>query len=383
MSMLFHRNERATVTILRVVTLASSKGRYGGPFDTARRQCKMLESAGCNIKFLAGKEKGDFIDPLTVPTYSTFPTVRKVIPTKDFTGLFSLSILKQIVKDTHDSNVVHISLSRELIPIVSMFLALAMRRRVVLQPHGMLTARTSWAHKVVDMVIKPAVVRAEAIVALTQQEANDLEETYGPIKNRITIIGNPIPENIKVGGPANREKGTVTFIARLHPRKRVADFIESARIAHKAGWHEQYIIVGPDAGELHLVDSAAASLPNLSYEGTLSGNEVTERVARSSLFVLTSKSEPWGNVLVTALASGIPVVVPASAALASLIENYDAGKVYADGDTKALAQAVHTLLGNPEAYERAQKNAVRLVELEMSSATLQRKLVDLYEQKRG
>lgn len=366
------------MTILRIVTLASSEGKYGGPFDTARRQCKMMESAGYSVTLLAGKAINDTIDMSSVPAGSKFPVVRRIIPTKNFTGLFSLSMLREIVRSVRNADVVHVSISRELIPVIGMFVTLTMRRRLILQPHGMLTARSSLLHDAIDLVLRPAVRRADTIVALTQREAVSLDEQYGPLERPATVIGNPIPREIKISGPENRVRRMVTFIARLHPRKRVSDFIESAEFAFKSGWNDQYVVVGPDSGDLSLVVHAASRLPNLTYEGTLPGNEVTQLVARSSIFVLTSQDEPWGNVLATALASGIPVVVPASAALANIVESYGAGIVYADGDSELIAKSVHALLEDADAYGLAQENALKLVHQEMSPVTLQRRLELLY-----
>src|SRR5689334_13204739 len=45
--------------VVRVVTLASASGRYGGPYDTARYQAAVLERAGMTCTIAAGHTEND------------------------------------------------------------------------------------------------------------------------------------------------------------------------------------------------------------------------------------------------------------------------------------------------------------------------------------
>ncbi|MGQ1797916.1 glycosyltransferase family 4 protein [Kocuria oceani] len=339
----------------------------------------IAKNSGHSVYMLAGKEKNDRITSADLPIDAELPVVRKILPTKDFTALFSFSMLKNLWVRIRASEVVHISLAREAIPAASLLISMLMKRKVILQPHGMLTARSSNLHKFVDLFLTPLMRRADIIVALTHREELELRELYGPFLNPVEIIGNPVPQE---AGAENSDIGRAAeaiFIARLHPRKRVLDFTGSAAMAHQRGWNDKYVIVGPDAGDLPRVEAAAKKLPNLDYEGAISGKQVTSRLARSAIFVLTSENEPWGNVLATALALGIPVIVPNSAALSPVVQSYNAGRVYDDGDVDAIAQFVHDLLNDQSAYDEARRNAYRLAEVELSPVVLQGKISNLYK----
>jgi glycosyltransferase involved in cell wall biosynthesis len=97
---------------------------------------------------------------------------------------------------------------------------------------------------------------------------------------------------------------------------------------------------------------------------------------------LTSKDEPWGNVLVAAISLGKPVVVTASSALAEIVKKYDAGLVVADGDSTAISNAVHHLL-EEENYDAYSRNAMKCWKLEFSNELVKVKLLQVYDEIRG
>lgn len=105
----------------------------------------------------------------------------------------------------------------------------------------------------------------------------------------------------------------------------------------------------------------------MHYAGAVSSKEVLDRVDRADAFVLTSANEPWGNVLVSALSLGVPVVVAESAALSGLIRRYGAGLVVPDGDAQALRTALETLFGDDDYYTRCSEAALALVRENMGS----------------
>lgn len=365
--------------VARIVTLASSAGKYGGPFDTATRQSQLAKRAGFCVRMLSGVESGDEQISSSIPVESTLPVVRPIFPTKGFTAYFSFEMLKQMVKVIRESDVVHISMARELIPVVALVVAKLSGKHVIVQPHGMLTARSSQMHRIVDHVIGPMVRAANSVIALTNHEAKELQDLYKIPGDSITIMGNPIPLDLPSANGPHRNNNEAIFIARLHPRKRVKDFLASASVAQAAGWDDQYTILGPDGGELCDILQRVSDAPNIAYEGTLPGQEVAKRLGMSKVFVLTSENEPWGNVLATALALGIPVVVPRSAALSEIVDAYGAGLVYEDQDIHILASQIHNLLTDRLLHERCRENAFRLTNDKLSSVALTRQLTGLYE----
>lgn len=369
--------------ILRVVTLASATGKYGGPFDTATRQASLAQVMGFDAALMAGSLAND------APTHTAesanieliFPRVRRLIPGMGFAALSSLGMVRELRKEVSKADLIHVSASRELIPLITMGLCVIMKKPFVAQPHGMLTSRTSVLHRLLDRGVRKVIAKATSVLVLTEVEAADLIRWFGgEVSPTVVVLGNPIPTGVE---PSVRSKAAVQealFVARLHPRKRVEIFAAAARIAHDRGWEEHYTIVGPDGGDLSKVELAVRDNPSLHYEGAIGATSVTARVQSTGVFVLPSENEPWGNVLALAIASGVPVVVSESAALSQPIIHYAAGRVIPDSDAEAMADAIHQLLSHDELYEQANSGAQQMTAERLSAdlqlETLRRVYVD-------
>lgn len=224
-------------------------------------------------------------------------------------------------------------------------LARLLRKRLILQPHGMLTSRSSLVHRTIDaLATKRLIGRETTLVALTSAEANALANWHPPASDRIVIIGNPAPIGLKPLEDLRPPSATVLFAARLHPRKRVLDFARAAVTAEKNGWRGDYAVLGPDEGDLAELQIAVKKTRNLQYLGATSSDGVLKHLERAGVFVLPSADEPWGNVLVASLRLGVPVVVTKSAVLSDLVRLYDAGLVVDDESPEEIAAAVHRIL---------------------------------------
>ncbi|WP_426763931.1 glycosyltransferase family 4 protein [Pseudarthrobacter sp. 1G09] len=338
---------RTQLKILRVVTLASATGKYGGPFDTAISQARLIANIdGQDVTLLAGHMRND--RPAIIGAKFEFVgrDVYRVLARTGFFTCFSWKMLAEIFRQVRRVDIVHVSYAREFIPLMTSALAIMFRKPLVLQPHGMLTTRTSAVHKVVDLLAAPMFRKAKRVIALTGVERTQLEGwAHCNGENWIDVIGNPLPyvPSSETGSPRSHK---AVFIARLEPRKRVSDFVEARRIAHDNGWNEVYEVVGPDQGDGAAVQSAAESLPGLIYGGAIPSSSIEAVLGSAGVFVLTSDNEPWGNVLVAALATDLPVVVTQSAALADEVDRNRLGLVVPDRDPRAVAEAVHRILGS-------------------------------------
>jgi glycosyltransferase involved in cell wall biosynthesis len=365
--------------VTRVVTLASRTGAYGGPFDTALNQARILASNGHDVRLVAGHRHGDRPAPqcesVTVCLERVSGPWRLLGPV----GLFSVRLGWRLLRSIRTSDAVHVSFAREVVPIFGTVCALLLRRRVILQPHGMLTVGRGRG-RFLDPVMRRLMRRADRVVALTEREASQLRRWAGPGCPPIVTIGNPALSAWPVTLPRPRgpSGADVLFLARLAPRKNVRDFLLAAQLAAAASRRERYTVVGPDGGDLAQVLTAVEGTANVAYEGSVPGDHVSERIARATVFVLTSREEPWGNGVVTAIAHRVPVVVPESAALAGEVRKHGAGLVYPDGDVATLSDRIHVLLDDPARYDAAKIGCDAFVRGILAPETNQVALVDLY-----
>ena len=336
-----------------------------------------MADRGHSVTLLSAVLEGDEPSPIVhSQIQEVTPRGRVYVRRLGFSSIISFTIVRELWLRTAESDVVHISFARDLLPVAACLMALLRRKPVILQPHGMLTSRASRLHRAVDYLFRPMVRRASVVVALTETERHALEEWTRRNGPHIRVVGNPLAADLGVG---ERKPGReAVFVARLEPRKRVIDFVEAARVAQADGSDTSYVIVGPDQGDLATIAPAVKQVRRLYYEGSLPATAIPDRLKSSGVFVLPSSNEPWGNVLVMALALGVPVVVCRSAALASLIEEYRAGIVVRDRSPVELAEAIDSILQDAETARRYSASALRLSAEKFSQDAISRALDEVY-----
>lgn len=67
----------------------------------------------------------------------------------------------------------------------------------------------------------------------------------------------------------------------------------------------------------------------------------------ADVFVLPTRSDPWGNTLIEAMAAGLPIVTTSAAGAAATVRDARAGIVLADDSVSELAEALESLVGDP------------------------------------
>jgi glycosyltransferase involved in cell wall biosynthesis len=90
--------------------------------------------------------------------------------------------------------------------------------------------------------------------------------------------------------------------------------------------------------------------------GWLGGDDLARAYASADVFLFTSQTDTYGQVIVEAQASGLPVVAVAEGGPASLIEDGETG-LLAPAEAGALAAAVLRLVGEPLLRERLRRTA--------------------------
>src|SRR3954447_19344609 len=94
--------------------------------------------------------------------------------------------------------------------------------------------------------------------------------------------------------------------------------------------------------------------PELAKHVSFTGHDpnAIQRLREAALLLHCRTDEPFGMVLIEAMALGVPVVAPASGGPAEIIRDGETGLLYPPGDTEAAARQVIRLLGDPELWER-------------------------------
>jgi len=150
---------------------------------------------------------------------------------------------------------------------------------------------------------------ATGTFALTDTDAGRLRT----VEPRVRIVD--LPNGVSVPPVGERTPGArpeVLFLARLQPRKRVLLFAEAAHRLLAAGTDADFVVVGPDEGDLAELERRVAAwgrAQRIRYEGAVPPGAGRDRMARADVYVLPSFSEPFPMSVLEALSVGTPTVI--------------------------------------------------------------------------
>ena len=174
---------------------------------------------------------------------------------------------------------------------------------------------------------------------------------------------------------AKQDEPILLFVGRLVKEKDLEDLIKADHILREQNYTYKMVIIGDGPMRPRLEQE----IPNVYCPGFLKGRELSEWYASSDLFVFPSTTETFGNVILEACASGLPVIGVNMGGAADLIQHNRTGFIARPNDPEDFAEKTARLLENRELYKTFSKNA-RAYAQHYSWEAINGKLIQNYEQ---
>lgn len=176
------------------------------------------------------------------------------------------------------------------------------------------------------------------------------------------ILGRPV-ENIAKGvdsrlfspeGPSVRpdlglgRAPVVLCVSRLVPIKNVALFVDAMAVVHRARPDVRAVIVGEGPLEAALkAQTAALNLSEVvSFAGYVNQADLPPWYRAADVFALSSDFDNSPNVLLEAMASGLPVVATSVGGVPDFLEVPGGGTLVPKGDAASMGTRILELLGD-------------------------------------
>ena len=141
------------------------------------------------------------------------------------------------------------------------------------------------------------------------------------------------------------------FVGRLSVEKNIALLAHVQKELEDRGFRDfRFRIVGQGAGESWL----RQHLPRAEFTGVLRGEALARAYAGMDVFVFPSHTDTFGNVVLEALASGVPAVVTPDGGPRSLVQEGRTGFVVTDADFSA---AIAHIVADPVLHANLRANA--------------------------
>ncbi len=138
------------------------------------------------------------------------------------------------------------------------------------------------------------------------------------------------------------------YVGRISREKDLDVLADAYRRLRDEGLPVQLLVVGHGPYS----EAFAESLPEAFFTGYLRGKELATAYASADIFVFPSTTDTFGNVIIEAQSSGVPVVVSDSGGPKELVEDKANGLITKSRDVDDFTRAVRALVTDPALRER-------------------------------
>ena len=209
---------------------------------------------------------------------------------------------------------------------------------------------------------------SDAVVAISQAEAQTIESRLGGSSDRIAIVSPGVDSRLFAPAASDLSLGRrrapyAVVAARLQPLKGLDLAIEAIAAVPEA-LRPELVVSGDASADFEgYVDelSALARLTgvgeNVHFIGPQSRQALAELLRQARLVLVPSHSETFGLVALEAAASGVPVVAAASGGLREAVVDGVTGVVIDSRDPRVWADAITRLLSDGDLSEGLARRA--------------------------
>jgi glycosyltransferase involved in cell wall biosynthesis len=254
--------------------------------------------------------------------------------------------------------------------------------RLVITFHGSDLAVTRRS-RLARLKVRTAVRCADAVTTVSQQMTACLREQFGA-QNVVTIPNGVDCAELKRMAQSVAplfEPNQFVYAGRLHPNKRVAMLVEIFKECVAAGCARKLYIIGDGEDR----ESVARLISHHGLEnqihmlGAMSHSQVLSAIAQACCLVLTSKDEGCPNVVLEAMALGIPVIAPSVGGVPDLVVHGLTGYLFPADDPQLARNYILQISQDPDGGRRMGQQCAEVVQRSFELAATVRKYLEIYQ----
>lgn len=214
--------------------------------------------------------------------------------------------------------------------------------------------RGRWHRRLFSLVTRAGYAAADLIVTTSRGVADDLQAAFGVDPGHVRVVPNPVDldrvaaaaqEPLEAEFQPQWTSPVIVAAGRLAEAKNYPLLIDAMAVLRQQLPARLFIL---GQGELEPAIRAHIAERGLAGAVVLCGFQRNpwKFIAKADVFVLTSHYEGFGNVLVEAMACGVPVVATASAGTRDIVRDGHDGLLVGDHTPEAVAAALARVLGD-------------------------------------
>jgi N-acetylglucosaminyl-diphospho-decaprenol L-rhamnosyltransferase len=204
----------------------------------------------------------------------------------------------------------------------------------------------------IGAVVRTAARRADLVTVPSRTAAADLDRG-GELARNVRVVHPGVDLDGFPGDVAPSQPPEVLVLGALVPWKRPDLALEACALARRSRPDVRLRLVGAPLRDdgCALLEGLAerASRPDLAGAVDFAGpvGDARADLARATCLLHCAEAEPFGIVVLEALAAGRPAIVPAAAGPAEIVDD-SCGVLYRPGDADAAARAIVEVVSDPK-----------------------------------
>jgi glycogen synthase len=351
---------------------------------------ELVKSMQVNVRCFGEQEIDD--GNLTVRGYRTWERMWEGDEHRFNSTLGTFSTDLSVVRDHVDADVVHTHtwyasfagyMAKVLygVPLVCTVHSLEPLRPWKEEQLGNSYRLSTWAEKL-------ALENADRVVAVSEGARDDIIRLFDVDPERVVVIHNGI--DLELYRPLDTE-GTrkafdigdnyILFVGRISKQKGIEHFIDAVE-SIDASVQAVCCTAAPDTKEFE--DEIAARMakqPRIVWiNSQLREEQYVELYSNARVFVCPSVYEPFGIINLESMACKTPIVASRTGGILETVVDGETGILVEPGDSAAIAEAVNSLLANPDRARELGENGRKRVEEKFSWAYIAQQTEALYRE---
>ena len=355
---------------------------YGGPIHSVSALCEALVAHGHDVTVVTTNADGDNSISLSNEVIENVKVLRfkKYLKNNTF---FAPGTFFYLLKNINKYDVVHIHTWWNLVSIFALMICSIKGKRPVLSPRGMLSdyiikTNNPSQKKVIQWLFGKSMLSKVKFHATAISEEVEIKGLYpnSTVQEIFNFV--KIPE-IKTNPLSSDETIKLIFLSRIDPKKGIEILIEALATIE---WDYHLTIVGPSNDDKYLetLKNLAGSLgitDNITWLGSVFGQQKFELLASHDLMVLPSYNENFANVVIETLAMGTPVLISNMVGLYPYIEKENLGWI-CDTSSQDIAHQLSLFKNDSKKRQFIRSEAAGLIRRHFNSDVLVQKYMQYY-----
>ncbi len=219
---------------------------------------------------------------------------------------------------------------------------------------------------------------ADKIVALCSKSAEEAKKE-GFSDNQIICIPNGVDtERFKPSGSYTEKRDRIVCVGRLIEIKGVDILMDAFRLLRDEGIRLKLEIFGDGQEKIRLKDKAMSLgiSEDVIFHGLV--QDIENYLNNTCLFVQSSLSEGMSNVILEAMAAGLPVVATHTGGAPDMIQSGSNGLLVEPGSYGQIRDAVKKVISDEPFAQKLGKQARKTIEEKYSIDIVTNQYIDLY-----